>query len=295
MNFDWVGKSVDGATVILRKFTGEFKTASYADEQWLTSHADRVRIGVSIDVETTGLNKKSDTVIEIGVRQFLFNKITGELLKAGEGYSAFQDPGHPISDDIKRLTGITDDQLKGQAIDWKKVDRLLSEAHIIIAHNAAFDRPFIERNSTVSPAKTWGCSVKQVDWSAKGYPSQKLEILSIFHGYFVDAHRALNDADGLLHLLTHADAQTRKPYLDELLRNARRPLVKVVATNAAFESKDSLKERGYNWDTAGRVWHKMIFKETLETEIAWMESVVYKGSFRGSAVEIPLVDNFKSG
>lgn len=294
MNFDWVGKSVDGATVILRKFTGDFKGASYATPEWLAAHADRVRIGAVIDVETTGLNKKSDVVIEIGVRQFLFNKITGELLKAGDSYSAFQDPGRPLSDEIKRLTGLNDEMLKGHTIDWNKVDRLLAESNIIIAHNASFDRPFIERNSTVSPTKSWGCSVKQVDWTSKGYPSQKLEILSIFHGYFVDAHRALHDADALLHLLSHADAQSRKPYLDELLRNARRPLVKVVASHAPFESKDFLKERGYSWDTTGRVWHKMIFKETLETEVAWMESIVYNGTFRGSTVEIAIVDNFKS-
>lgn len=292
-NFQWIGKSTDGTSVILKKFTGAFQTASYATEEWIAGHADRVRLGAVIDVETTGLNKKSDEIIEIGLRRFLFNKVTGELLKSVDSYSAFQDPGRPLTDDIKRITGLTDEMLAGKHIDWARVDALLSESGLIIAHNASFDRPFIDRHSKVSPGKTWACSVKQIDWSSKHYPSQKLEILSIFHGFFTDAHRALHDVDALLHLISHQDGLTGKPYLDELLRNARRPVVKVVAANSPFDSKDFLKERGYGWDTAARAWHKTIFKENLETEIAWLETKVYNGEFKGSAVEIPLVDNFK--
>lgn len=293
-NFQWIGKSTDGSSVLLKKFCNEFKGPDYATPEWISSHTDRVRMGVVIDVETTGLNNRTDSIIEIGLRQFLFNKATGEFLKCGDSYSAFQDPGKPLSDEVKRITGITDDMVVGQHIDWTRVDSLLTEANLIIAHNAAFDRPFIDKHSKVSPNKTWACSVKQIDWSSKGYPSQKLEILSIFHGFFTDAHRALHDAEAMLYLLSHVDGHTRKPYLDELLRNARRPCVKIVAANSPFESKDFLKQRGYSWDTTARAWNKTIFKENLDQEIAWLESVVYNGSFRGSAVEIPLTDNFKS-
>lgn len=104
----------------------------------------------------------------------------------------------------------------------------------------------------------------------------------------------MNDADALLHLLSHTDAATKLPYLNELLANARRPMVKVVATNASFESKDNLKERGYYWDAAGKVWSKVIFSDELPAETAWLEAAVYNGSFRGQTQEIPIKENFRT-
>lgn len=291
--FRWVGQSLDGQTVTLTRFAGQFKTAEYATEEWLKAHPERIRMGIVIDVETTGLNKKADQVIEVGLRTFLFNKLTGELLKAGATYSGLQDPGKPLSEDIKRLTGLTDEALAGKSIDWKQVNSLIEQAHIVIAHNAAFDRPFIDRSAPASAAKPWACSLKQVEWSKKGFTVHKLDVLCIYHGFFTDAHRALNDVDALLNLLSMLDTSTNRPYLNELLTTARKPVSKIVATSSPFETKDLLKERGYSWDQTGRAWQKIIHKDDLASEVAWLESAVYGGDFKGRVEDLTLTDQFK--
>ena len=245
-------------------------------------------------METTGLHHESSKVIEIGIRTFRFNRTTGELLEPLERYSAFEDPGEPLDEEIRNLTGLTDDMLKGQSIDWSTVDRLLSMSVIVIAHNASFDRPFVDKKSPVSREKIWGCSIKQLDWHGKGFTSQKLDVLSIYHGFFTDAHRALNDAEALLHLLSFTDPASEKPYLCELLEGARRPTVHVSATYSPFESKDLLRRRAYRWDPQGKVWWKEVQKETLEQEIRWLEEAVYGGTFRGKTREITPTDHFKS-
>lgn len=293
-DFRWIGKSEDGETVTLRKFAGKFNCAPYATPEWLALNADKVRLGVVIDTETTGLNRKTDKVIEIGLRQFRFNRASGELLDVGAAYSGLQDPGVPLSDDVKRLTGLSDADLAGKSIDWAAVGRALSEANIVIAHNASFDRPFVDRGCDISATKIWGCSLKQVDWARKGYNVAKLEVLSIYHGFFANSHRALSDVDALLNLITMIDWTSRKPYLAELLGNARRPLTHVAATRAPFEAKDILKERGYHWDATAKVWNKMVFQEDLPAEVAWMEAAVYKGTFGGRTADIAIADNFKS-
>lgn len=294
MAFHWIGKSADGETVTLKRLKpSDFRAAPYFDPSWEASNADLVRTGAVIDVETSGLNSDDACVIEIGLRLFKFNRQTGDVLELLEGYSAFQDPGHELSEEIVRLTGITDEMVKGCSIDWQKVDALLEAAHIVIAHNAAFDRPFIDRLSTVSRNKIWGCSLKQIDWSAKGFTSKKLDILSIWHGFFTDAHRALNDSDALLHLLSMTDANGSKAYLLELLLNARKTSVQMLAIGAPFETKDLLKARGYRWDNQNRRWWKELDPSALLDETAWLEEAVYRGPFRGQMVEIPPVDHFK--
>ena len=293
MAFNWIGQSEDKKTVMLKAFDGGFCFADYATDQWIGDNQDKIKTGCVIDVETTGLNQKTDVIIEIGLRLFQFNRLNGDLLKVVEGYSSLQDPLRPLTEDIKRLTGITDEQLKGKQIDWKKVEELLLKSNVVIAHNAGFDRPFLDRTVSASKECHWVCSFKQVDWSEKGFFTSKLEFLSIYHGFYVGAHRALNDADALLHLLSFLDLGTKRSYLDELLQRARKPVVLVSANQSPFESKDALRARGYRWDTQERVWSKMLLKELLDDEIAWMEAAVYNGKFKGIAQEISTKDLFK--
>ena len=141
MAFQWIGKSPDGKTVTLKRLE-----SSHFQFPQTPTPPELIRTGVVLDVETTGLNSELAQIIEIGLRSFTFNKETGHILSLADSYSAFQDPGIPLDPEIVSLTGITDEMLQGQTIDWKRVDQVLSSAQIIIAHNAAFDRPFIEKN-----------------------------------------------------------------------------------------------------------------------------------------------------
>jgi len=283
--------SEDGETVTLRRFSGQFSLAPFPPDDWMRAHQGVLRTGIVIDIETTGLDKKLDSVIEVGLRRFTFNSLDGQILRVGESYSALQDPGKPLSQEIVALTGLTDQVLRGKSIDWETVGHALSDAEIIVAHNAAFDRPFIDRHVKGSTNKLWGCSLRQIDWNRKGFSSHKLEVLSIYHGFFTDSHRALNDADALLNLLSMSDDKSSN--LHELLQNSRRPWVRAVAAGSPFESKDLLRIRGYRWDTMNRVWKKMLVQDDVSQEVAWLESNVYCGPFLGKMEAIPIVDNFK--
>ncbi len=294
MAFQWIGKSEDGDTITLRKLKdGDFRFPSNLSPEWLAAHQGTIRNGVVLDVETSGLKLDRSKIIEIGIRKFSFNRETGEVLQRLDSYSSFQDPEEPLSPEVKEITGITDEMVKGQKIDWNTVDSMLENAQILIAHNAAFDRPFVDSASKVSSQKIWGCSLKQIDWSGKGFPSQKLDLLSVFHGFFTDAHRALNDADALLHLLSHPDTRKGSPYLLELLTEARKTTFQLMALSAPFESKDLLKSRGYRWDSQGRTWWREITQADLGTETEWLEEFVYSGTFRGKVIEIPPTEHFK--
>ncbi|WP_374073343.1 3'-5' exonuclease [Bdellovibrio bacteriovorus] len=295
MAFRWIGKSHDGKTVTLNRLEGcPVQTPPYATPEWAKNNSDIVRVGAVVDVETTGLNQAEDAIIEIGLRQFLFNRNSGEVIALGKSYSSFQDPGRPISAEISELTGITDEMVAGHQIDWNAVNALLDECSVVIAHNARFDRPFIDRKSKVSTERVWACSHKQIDWSTKGFTSSKLELLNIYHGFFTDSHRAINDVDALLYLLSIPEAASNKPYLHELLNNARRPMTQIVASSAPFESKDHLKGRGYSWDNINRFWTKIIFKDEVPAEMSWLEESVYCGPFGGLTRDIALIDGFKN-
>ena len=292
----WADSCIQGRQIVLKNFEDcEFNFPTYANPRWIQENQAHVRQGMTLDVETTGLNSKSDKIIEIGLRPFLFHRETGEVLHVGKPYSAFEDPMEPLAEEIVKLTGITDEMLKGQEIDWSFVESIFEKSQIIIAHNAAFDRSFLDLKVSISQDKVWSCSLKQIDWKAKGFSIHKLEILSIFHGFFIgQAHRALHDADALLYLLSLKDVENKSTYLNELLINARRPSVCIRALHAPFESKDKLKKKYYSWNASQKFWFRNIFKDDLDQEIEWIEKDVYKGPFVGEVQEIKIIDNFKS-
>lgn len=295
MAFQWIGKSKDGTTVTLHKLDlSHFKFPDYYSDSWVEQNRDLIRIGLALDVETTGLQYQSDQIIEIGARQFEFNRETGEILSLKKSYTSFHDPGFSISPEITEITGITDEMVKGHLIDWIQLDTILNEAHVIVAHNASFDRPFVDRCSSVSRTKVWGCSLKQIPWRSFGFPSSKLEVLGVYHGFFNDSHRAMNDVDSLIHLLGFPNPMNQKPYFMDLMKEARKSSVQVIASQSPFESKDLLKNRSYRWDAQQRYWAKTISKDDLDSELEWLESEVYHGAFRGRIHEIQPSDQFKA-
>lgn len=295
MAIKWIAKSQDGNTVTLHNIKNcKFTFPSYLNEAWCHENSNLIRNGMCVDVETTGLNANEDKIIELGLRQFKFNRLTGEILALGHSYSGFQDPKIPLSEDIKKLTGISDEMLKDQEINWHFVEKMFSESHIIIAHNASFDRPFIDKQLSISNEKIWACTLKQINWTDKGFPSQKLEFLGIYHGFFFEnSHRALNDVDALLYLISLQDEENKLPYFNELLINAKRLTVHVKALYSPFESKELLKKRGYFWDSGNKCWCKYVYKDEFDSEVSWLEKDIYKGNFPGTIEEIQLKEHFK--
>lgn len=74
------------------------------------------RVGVAVDVETTGLDRDTDKIIELAVQRFRFNG-RGRVIQVGQPRVWREDPCMPIDPRITKLTGLTDEDVADQAID----------------------------------------------------------------------------------------------------------------------------------------------------------------------------------
>lgn len=105
-------------------------------------------------------------------------------------------------------------------LNYRRIRAMLQEAEFVVAHNAAFDRGFVERLMPSARKKKWLCSMKGINWKAKGFPSRSLPALASAHAILnPQTHHASGDAATLLALLS-TSGRRRKSYLFELLRNA---------------------------------------------------------------------------
>ena len=262
---------------VLRRFD---PPRSYA----VPAGGEQIRTAAALDVETTGMDRRADAVIQLSMVPFTYDAESGRIFDVGETLSYFEDPGRPIPPEIVELTGITDADVAGQRIDEAAVAAALAPVSLVIAHNADFDRPFTERRLAAFRDKPWACSVRDVPWRQLGLSSSALEYLLMKRcRCFYGAHRADQDALALIHLLaTPLDDGT--PPMRLLLDSARKGTVRIWAEGSPIETKDLLKARRYRWNpgTDGRpkAWHREVPVDEQAAELAWLFANVYGGAKR---------------
>jgi DNA polymerase-3 subunit epsilon len=254
------------------------------------------RTGLCLDTETTGLDHTQDRIIELGIVAFEYDPETGAIIRIIGRYSGFEDPGVPLSEEIIQITGITDEMVTGQAFDDGQVEGLAKKASLVIAHNAAFDRKFVEARFPVFTNVPWACTVSQINWQAERISSRTLEyLLYKCGGYCINAHRALDDTEGLLGLLLGRLPVSDTPIFKALLETAAEVSAKICAVGAPFDKKDALKQRGYRWNDGSRGgtkgWWVSVPLAQEADELAYLAEEIYPGGNTAS-VEISRIDAY---
>jgi DNA polymerase-3 subunit epsilon len=174
-----------------------------------------------VDVETTGLDPDRDEIVELAIMLFRYDRATGQVLEVVSEYAGLREPTGPMRRNASAVHGITRRMVRGLKLDCRRIRTMLRKADFVVAHNAAFDRSFVEQLVPSSCRKSWLCSRNGIDWEARGFGSRCLDDLAAAHKIEHPlAHRASEDAAALLALLSYRP-RYRKPYLYELLRNAR--------------------------------------------------------------------------
>ena len=274
----------------LYKFSGE--SFDISNEESLLASPDFIKVSF-LDFETTGLSFDSDEVIEIGLRTLAVRKDNYNEFLAVKEYSSYNDTEIDLDDEIVQLTGITKDMIRGKKIDWRKVEDILAISDVVVAHNASFDRHFLEKNIDIDCI--WACSKADINWKKRGFLNTKLELLSIWHGFYYESHRAMNDVDATAHLLLHPSYE-KYPPLEELVENSQKKhylIINRFPYNPNFIKM--LKQRGgYRYNPSDKSW-RILFKDKLKSdeETEWLKENIYNGYFQGEVKEISLTDKYK--
>lgn len=248
-------------------------------------------IATIIDLETMGLNATQHEILEIGMLRFSFSTGDG-ILAILDSYNELNDPGKPIPEEVTKVTGITDADVKGKVIDWQHVVQTLKQTHLIICHNSGFDRNFLELQTpeaVSSSIKTlpFACTIHDINWKERGIESSKLDYINWKLGFFYDGHRALNDCWATLNPLIQCEGT-----FEELKANVRKKETLLCAVNAPFDKKDLLSARRYRWSDGKaklpKCWWICVPIELLADEKLWLDEEIYGRS--GASNSIPQIE-----
>ena len=273
---------------ILRRLTVRDEFIQARDDQ-------PTKTAIVLDVETTGLDPTSDEIIELGLVKFSYLP-TGEIVRVTDTFSSLNEPTRPIPPEATKLHGITDSMVLGHRIDADAVTAFASDAAIVIAHNAAFDRKFAERYWPVFVDKAWACSISNIEWRDHGFEGSRLSYLLAGVGMFHEAHRAVDDCRALLEVLSFEIPTVRKRVLSMLLESARKRTIRIWAEQCPFDLKEELKKRGYRWNSGddGRLkaWYVDLDENCEAEELRYLRNHIYRRDVDLFTQVVTAVDRF---
>jgi DNA polymerase III subunit epsilon len=202
------------------------------------------------DVETTGLDGNIHKIIELGVVLTEVCLKTGLVIKGLDVFESYNDPEEQISERITKINNINNDMVKGIKIDWSEKGKafgILNSAQMIVCHNTKFDRSFLVKQMPMLTKKVWGCSQSQIDWLEDGMEKNNLIILCMAHGFYYDAHKALDDCLATT-VLMRCKSRDGRFYLKHIMDDLKKPKTKVIVRGNDYNQKELWKEEGFAWD-----------------------------------------------
>ncbi len=153
-----------------------------------------------LDTETTGVSS-SDEPIEVAAALYEVDSSGNLVAKVGSYYGR-REPSVPISFMAQKVHKITKADLVGKDFDHDKLKALISNADIIVAHNADFDARMLEPLYPEIKAKSWRCSLNQWPWRPAMGKSLSC-IASALDVPQTGAHSAEGDVETLCACLFH--------------------------------------------------------------------------------------------
>lgn len=147
---------------------------------------------VCVDIETTGLNPKTDKIIEIGAVKVVDGQVT-------EQFEHFVNPGRKLEERIVQLTGICDKDIQNSPF----IDEILpgflkfTQNFVLLGHSLLFDYSFLKKaavNQKLSFEKQGIDTLKIARKFLPELESRSLPFLCKHYEISHHAHRALEDA-----------------------------------------------------------------------------------------------------
>ena len=177
---------------------------------------------IAIDLETTGLNPKTERIIEIGAARVEDGTVV-------QTYSTFVNPERELDARIRELTGICDDDLKDAPVLDTVLPELLEFCGELplLGHHVIFDFSFLKRAAVNRKYTFEHAGLDTLKICRHFMPEEEKKNLAAACRYFSvdpgESHRALSDALPLIYKVKREQSASKKQkeVLRELLKYHR--------------------------------------------------------------------------
>lgn len=203
-----------------------------------------------VDVETTGLNYKTDNITEIAAITANLSTKKIENQVSGLIYTI-------TNPEAEKITGITQEMLDSIKYSdfnpFDLVNEMVKMNECIVAHNAQFDRSFLKAKGHNLGNLEWICSYKDIKYNIN---TQNKKLATLAEAYNISsegAHRSLADVMMVANILFKIDGIENQ--IKNSLINKSKPL-HLLKAEVSYDQRNLAKQAGFNWNPAKKSWLK---------------------------------------
>lgn len=226
-----------------------------------------------IDTECTGLNTKKDEIVQLAFNLIEFDT-EGNFYKVLYQYSSLQETQRKFHPKAALITNLNNEKLKGHSIDKETLKNLLEKTDVVIAFNASFDRPMLERFEPLFQKKYFACALEEIPYlELYGFGgSQELLLQKICNVYY-GAHDALMDVNALTYLLSQKAPNSDKTLFYVLMKMSQASKTRVHIITEDYLDGDYLREKDFRYSPNTRIFYKDVKDSELQETIDFIESL----------------------
>lgn len=205
-----------------------------------------------LDTETTGLSPANANMTEVAA--CVYHVESKAILQT------YQTLIYSATNETAEITGITQESLNEMqniAFNPNSIVALSNRCDALMAHNAQFDRGFIEKYCGIIN-KPWICSQRHIRFPKEG-KSKRLGHICVDHGIPVlSAHRALTDVMLLVQLLN-----ITPNLIDQLNKILSGQGIQLYQAVVPISDKEKAKAAGFTWNSGAKRWEKEMFADEI--------------------------------
>lgn len=251
-----------------------------------------------VDVETTGLDRKSEVV---EVAYYIIDSEENSLLASGsdifepniwdQNAQDACDNAHKISHRMTKINGLKVDNYDL----FSKISAY--KPNVIVAHNAKFDHRFFSKHWKQFCTIPWLCTMDDLDHSFfMRSPPKRLSHLALDYGFRFNAedlHRAYTDAMlsakiAALHAKHGLLEKAIKQKEDDMFYLKNKLIKKAIIKRGDVLPRTTIKEyetAGFRWDPENKYYYKIIETSKIDEFASWCSSYLHPSWIPNSRIE----------
>lgn len=240
-----------------------------------------------IDIETTGLDVNSHELIGLAAMLVEVQKSTGCLIRVLERYDGLQEPAQELSPWAAGIVGYDHSALVGQRFDLQRINEMVQACDLVVAHNAYFDRAFVERVIPAFQSRPWVCSLHDIDWwSIQAQEAASVEKLALRLGHEMDSFMPMPTVEAMVHVLSSPLPVTKETGFSALIAASKGPFVKFLIPDPEQKLETVMLEYSVEYSEQDRAWSTVLWhEEALAFQDTLVDLAVFDRRIRAFQVQ----------